>query len=112
MQANDAFGVLWDLDKHLRCIVKYGDDEKKAEAAQELRDKFWEIMNENGVDFSNYTQKVNISMTKSKWIPKVGEQYWYISCDIWGCYDCKIKKGCDENVWIEKAKEVLDETKI
>jgi len=41
--------VLWDVDQQLRSIVKYGEDEKKAEFAEEFRNKIIEMMNDNGL---------------------------------------------------------------
>lgn len=44
--------ALFEIDQHLRGIVKYGDDEAAADLAQKIRDKLYEIMGESGLVFS------------------------------------------------------------
>lgn len=44
--------AMFEIDQHLRGIVKYGDDEAAAELAQKIRDKLYEIMGESGLVFS------------------------------------------------------------
>lgn len=44
--------AMFDLDQHLRGIVKYGDDDAAADIAQKIRDKLHEIMGESGLVFS------------------------------------------------------------
>ena len=48
------WSVLWGLDQHLRSLTKYASDdtpESTVNALQEVRDKLYELMNENNVDF-------------------------------------------------------------
>ena len=49
MKASDMLSVLWDLDEHLRSLIKYSEDGKLSEAAEKIKDKFWELMNEHGI---------------------------------------------------------------
>lgn len=43
--------VLWDLDQHLRAMIKYQDlTEEQYNALQGVRDKLWELINEEGID--------------------------------------------------------------
>jgi len=44
--------ALWDVDQKLREIVKHGDDETRAEWAQELRDFIYEQLNDRGLTWS------------------------------------------------------------
>ena len=47
MKVSDVLAVLWDLDQHLRSEVKYNSNEH----AEQLREKFWDIMNTYNVSF-------------------------------------------------------------
>jgi NH3-dependent NAD+ synthetase len=44
--------AMFELDQHLRGIVKYGDDEVAANHAQAIRDKLHEILSDNALVFS------------------------------------------------------------
>lgn len=47
------WNVLWELDQELRTKTKYASDglpKDKYEAYQEIRDKLYELMNENNVN--------------------------------------------------------------
>ena len=41
--------ILWDMDQHLRNIVKYGENEEAVEVAEELRNKLREYFSEYNV---------------------------------------------------------------
>ena len=47
--------ILWDLDQHLRSITKYGAvdgkeyNEKEQELVEKIRDKLWDLMNDENV---------------------------------------------------------------
>jgi hypothetical protein len=41
--------ILWDMDQHLRNIVKYGENEEAVEIAEELRNKLREYFSEYNV---------------------------------------------------------------
>jgi len=45
---------LWDLDQHLRAQIKHGshNSELKQEIYEDLREKLYEIMKDNGVNFN------------------------------------------------------------
>ena len=45
--------VAWELDQHLRSQLKHNDKltEKQYDALQEVRDKLWEIVNEDSLSF-------------------------------------------------------------
>ena len=43
--------ALFELDQHLRSIV-YGDDDVAADHAEKIREKLYEIINEQGLTFS------------------------------------------------------------
>lgn len=44
--------ILWELDNHLRSVVKYDDkrSQKEIEVYEEVRAKLWELLNEEGLD--------------------------------------------------------------
>lgn len=44
--------VLFELDQHLRSIVKHGNDEAEADFAQTIRDHIYETMGAHGLDWS------------------------------------------------------------
>ena len=52
VKAGDWQMALWDVDQKLREIVKHGDDDKRADWAQELRDYLYEQLNERGLNWS------------------------------------------------------------
>jgi 3-methyladenine DNA glycosylase AlkC len=52
VKATDWQMSLWDVDQRLREIVKHGDDDTKADWAQELRDFIYEQLNERGLTWS------------------------------------------------------------
>jgi 3-methyladenine DNA glycosylase AlkC len=52
VKATDWQMTLWDVDQRLREIVKHGDDDTKADWAQELRDYIYEQLNERGLTWS------------------------------------------------------------
>lgn len=52
VQGADWEYALFELDQHLRGLVKYGDDEALADFAQKIRDRLYEILNESGLIFS------------------------------------------------------------
>lgn len=56
MKATDCLSVLWDMDQHLRELVKYNENAKLSDAADKIRDKFWELMNEHGISFDELYQ--------------------------------------------------------
>lgn len=41
--------VLWNLDQFLRNEVKHGDDEVKGTHYQQVRDKLWSLMEDEGL---------------------------------------------------------------
>ena len=41
--------ILWDMDQHLRNIVKYGENEEAVRVAEELRNKLREYFSEYNV---------------------------------------------------------------
>ena len=45
--------VAWKLDQHLRSQLKHNDKltEKQYDALQEVRDKLWELVNEDSLSF-------------------------------------------------------------
>jgi adenosyl cobinamide kinase/adenosyl cobinamide phosphate guanylyltransferase len=46
--------VAWDMDEYLRSLTKYASDDETQEridAFQEVRDRFWEIMNDRNLNF-------------------------------------------------------------
>lgn len=49
------WNVLWELDQDLRTKTKYASDDlpqDKYDAYEEIRDKLWELMTENNIDFN------------------------------------------------------------
>jgi len=44
----EMYFVLWNLDQYLRSEIKY----KNREELQDVRDKLYELMEDNGVDFN------------------------------------------------------------
>jgi hypothetical protein len=38
-----------ELDKELRAVYKYGEDEKEVDFAVKWREKLWSILNDNGL---------------------------------------------------------------
>lgn len=44
--------VLWELDQELRSTVKWGDDEVKAEYAEKIREKIYELMSNHNLSWS------------------------------------------------------------
>ena len=44
----EMYFVLWELDQYLRSEIKY----KNREELQDVRDKLYELMEDNGVDFN------------------------------------------------------------
>lgn len=44
--------VLFELDQHLRGLVKHGDDEALADFAQGIRDRLYETMGEHNLSWS------------------------------------------------------------
>ncbi len=49
--ANKVYAALWDIDQWLREEWKYKD----AEWAGEVRERFYQILGENGVDLEDYS---------------------------------------------------------
>jgi len=52
----DFYFTLWDLDQFLRTITKYNPDdlsEDVVEMADKTRDKLYDLMNDNDVDFNH-----------------------------------------------------------
>jgi hypothetical protein len=46
--------VAWDMDQYLRNVTKYASDnetQERIDAFQEVRDRFWEIMNDRNLTF-------------------------------------------------------------
>ncbi|RKZ95510.1 MAG: hypothetical protein DRQ40_03475 [Gammaproteobacteria bacterium] len=46
--------AMWELDQHLRGLIKYGLDEASSEtydSIQQVRDKLWECLESAGVSF-------------------------------------------------------------
>jgi len=52
VRAMDWQMTLWDVDQRLREIVKHGDDDAKADWAQEIRDYLYEQFNDRGLVWS------------------------------------------------------------
>lgn len=50
LKAFDYWRALYDIDLHLRSEVKY----KGNDAAQEIRDKFWEILTEKNITLEEW----------------------------------------------------------
>lgn len=44
--------VLWELDQDLRSTVKWGDDKTKAEYAEKIREKIYELMSDHNLSWS------------------------------------------------------------
>jgi hypothetical protein len=51
IKANDMLSVLWDLDKHLNDLIRYNEDHTLSNAADKIRERFWELMNDAGISF-------------------------------------------------------------
>ena len=49
LSAPDAVSVLWDIDQHLRGIIKHGTDGHIADALQAVRDFLHQSCSEHGV---------------------------------------------------------------
>lgn len=52
----EFYFTLWDLDQFLRTITKYNPDdlsEDVVEMADKIRDKLYDIMNDNDIDFNH-----------------------------------------------------------
>lgn len=49
--------VAWDMDQHMRSILKYGDDETKSDdyykAVEEIRADLYERMSDRGLSFDD-----------------------------------------------------------
>jgi len=41
--------ILWDMDQHLRSIVKYSENEEEVRVAEELRDKLQEYFSQYNI---------------------------------------------------------------
>lgn len=50
--AGDYRGALYEIDQHLRSIVKYGEDKDQQVDAQELRDRLRAICEDYGISIS------------------------------------------------------------
>ena len=54
VNAMNFWHVLWEMDQYLRSKTKYAPDdlsEDKYDAYQEVRDKLFELMSENNINF-------------------------------------------------------------
>ena len=49
VNANDAYGALWNVSQMLRDIRKHGE-EPRATVAEEIEKKFYEILNDEGIN--------------------------------------------------------------
>jgi hypothetical protein len=49
LNASRFNSVLWNLDQFLRSEVKHGDDEVKGTHYQQVRDKLWSLLEDEGL---------------------------------------------------------------
>jgi hypothetical protein len=55
LKADNAYGVLWDLDQYFRNAIKHGElPENEAKTCQHCRDKLNEFMDDNNISFNEY----------------------------------------------------------
>ena len=52
VQGADWEYALFELDQHLRGLIKWGEDAVAADHAEKTREKLYEILNERGLAFS------------------------------------------------------------
>ena len=50
IQGGNMYSALWDISKELRTLYKYEElDEKEWKMVEKIRDKFYEILDENQI---------------------------------------------------------------
>jgi uncharacterized protein with gpF-like domain len=53
LQAGNMHSALWDIGQHLRTHTKYSNDEVAYPFYEAMREKYYEIMNDNKVDLDD-----------------------------------------------------------
>lgn len=49
-KANDMLSMLFEFEEYLHGLVKWNEDAKLSDTADKIRDKFWELMKDHGIN--------------------------------------------------------------